>query len=70
MTSRRPLFTEGGATMMKNGIRPVHPGKRVLEEFMKPSDPPIHANTLGKTLDVRGIGSHHGRYGGEPSRLS
>ena len=38
--------------MMKNGMRPVHPGEILLEEFMKPSDPPINANTLAKALDV------------------
>jgi len=38
--------------MMKNGMRPVHPGEILLEEFMKPSDPPINANTLAKALAV------------------
>ena len=38
--------------MMKNGMRPVHPGEILLEEFMKPSEPPINANTLAKALDV------------------
>jgi antitoxin HigA-1 len=38
--------------MMKNGMRPVHPGEILLEEFMKPSDPPMNANTLAKALDV------------------
>ena len=38
--------------MVKNGMRPVHPGEILLEEFMKPSDPPINANTLAKALDV------------------
>lgn len=38
--------------MMKNGMRPVHPGEILLEEFMKPSVPPINANRLAKTLDV------------------
>ena len=36
----------------KNGIRPVHPGEVLFEEFMKASDPPINANTLAKALEV------------------
>ena len=38
--------------MVKNGMRPVHPGEILLEEFMKPSDPPINANILAKALEV------------------
>lgn len=38
--------------MTNKGIRPVHPGEMLLEEFMKPSDPPINANTLAKALEV------------------
>ncbi len=38
--------------MVKNGMRPVHPGEILLEEFMKPSDPPINANMLAKALGV------------------
>ena len=38
--------------MVKNGMRPVHPGEILLEEFMKPAEPPINANTLAKALDV------------------
>ena len=38
--------------MVKNGLRPVHPGEILLEEFMKLSDPPINSNTLAKALDV------------------
>lgn len=38
--------------MIKNGMRPIHPGEILLEEFMKPSVPPIHANTLAKVLEV------------------
>jgi plasmid maintenance system antidote protein VapI len=34
--------------MMKNGMRPVHPGEILLEEFIKASDPAINANTLAK----------------------
>ena len=37
--------------MVKNGIRPVHPGEILLEEFMKPSEPPVNANMLAKALD-------------------
>jgi addiction module HigA family antidote len=38
--------------MIKNGMRPVHPGEILLEEFMKPSDPSINANMLAKALEV------------------
>ncbi len=38
--------------MIKNGMRPVHPGEVLLEEFMKPADPSINANMLAKALDV------------------
>lgn len=37
--------------MVKNGMRPVHPGEILLEEFMKPSEPPVNANMLAKALD-------------------
>ena len=38
--------------MVKNGMRPVHPGEILLEEFMKVSAPPINANMLAKAIDV------------------
>lgn len=38
--------------MVKNGMRPVHPGEILLEEFMKASVPLINANTLAKALEV------------------
>ena len=38
--------------MVKNGMRPVHPGEILLEEFMKGSAPGINANTLAKALEV------------------
>ncbi len=38
--------------MVKNGMRPVHPGEILLEEFMKGPDPGINANTLAKALEV------------------
>ena len=38
--------------MIKNGMRPVHPGEILLEEFIKPSHPPMSANMLSKALDV------------------
>jgi len=38
--------------MVKNGMRPVHPGEILLEEFMKGSAPGINANTLAKGLEV------------------
>ena len=43
--------------MIKNGMRPVHPGEILLEEFIKPSDPRINANTLPKPSKCRRIGS-------------
>jgi addiction module HigA family antidote len=38
--------------MIKDGIRPVHPREILLEEFMKPAEPPINANRLAKALEV------------------
>ena len=38
--------------MIKNGMRPVHPGEVLLEEFMKPAVPSINANMLAKSLKV------------------
>jgi len=38
--------------MIHKGMRAVHPGEILLEEFMKPSNPPINANTLAKALEV------------------
>ena len=38
--------------MIKNGMRPVHPGEILFEEFMKPSDPPINAHMLARALEV------------------
>jgi len=38
--------------MIKNGMRPVHPGEILFEEFMKSSDLPINANTLARALEV------------------
>lgn len=38
--------------MVKNGMRPVHPGEILLEEFLKPSEGAINANTLAKAIDV------------------
>lgn len=38
--------------MIKNGMRPVHPGEILFEEFLKPSEPRINATQLGKALDV------------------
>jgi addiction module HigA family antidote len=38
--------------MIKNGMRPVHPGEILFEEFMKPSDPQINANVPSKALEV------------------
>lgn len=38
--------------MIKNEMRPVHPGEILFEEFMKPADPRINANRLAKALEV------------------
>ncbi len=38
--------------MIYKGMRAIHPGEILLEEFLKPSDPPINANTLAKALEV------------------
>jgi addiction module HigA family antidote len=38
--------------MTNKGIRPIHPGEILLEEFMKPSDPPLSANALARALDL------------------
>ena len=38
--------------MIKNDMRPIHPGEILLEEFMKPSAFPINANMLAKAIDV------------------
>ena len=38
--------------MVNNGMRPVHTGEILLEEFMKPSEHILHANMLAKALDV------------------
>ena len=52
MKSKSPIITEGEPVMIKNGMRPVHPGEILFEEFMKPADPPINANMLAKALEV------------------
>lgn len=38
--------------MVKNGMRTVHPGEILMEEFMRGSDRPINANALAKGLAV------------------
>jgi addiction module HigA family antidote len=38
--------------MIKDGMRPVHPGEILFEEFMKSAEPPISANMLAKALEV------------------
>ncbi len=38
--------------MIKNGMRPIHPGEILQEEFLHPSDPWLDANTLAKALAV------------------
>ena len=38
--------------MIKNGMRSVHPGEILFEDFMKPAEPPINAHMLAKALEV------------------
>ncbi len=38
--------------MIRNGMRPIHPGEILFEEFMKPAAPPINANMLARALKV------------------
>jgi addiction module HigA family antidote len=38
--------------MVKNGMRLMHPGTILLEEFMKPATPPLNANVVAKGIDV------------------
>jgi addiction module HigA family antidote len=52
MKSRAQIITEGEQATVKNGMRPIHPGEILLEDFMKPSVPPLNANALAKALDV------------------
>ena len=39
-----------GSEMFKNGMRPVHPGEVLLEDFLKPLG--LSANALAKALRV------------------
>lgn len=38
--------------MIKNGMRPVHPGEVLLDAFLKSSDPRVNANRLAKAINV------------------
>lgn len=38
--------------MVKNGMRPIHPGEILQEEFLKPSESAINANALAKAIGV------------------
>ncbi len=42
--------TEGYSDMFKNGMRPVHPGEVLQEDFLKPLG--LSANALAKALNV------------------
>jgi addiction module HigA family antidote len=42
--------TEGNSDMFKNGMRPVHPGEVLQEDFLKPLG--MSANALAKALNV------------------
>src|SRR5574340_217332 len=52
MRSRSLIITEGDDPMTKNGMRPIHPGEILSEEFMKPSVQPINASMLAKSIGV------------------
>ena len=52
MMLRSPIITEGDHAMIKNGMRPIHPGEILSEDFMKPSVPPINASMLAKSIGV------------------
>jgi len=54
--------------MIQNGMRPVHPGEILFEEFMKPAEPPINANMLAKALEVPRTGSRQLSKGSEGLR--
>lgn len=38
--------------MVRNGMRPIHPGEILLEEFLQPSEAGLNANTLAKAIGV------------------
>ena len=38
--------------MARNGMRPIHPGEILLEEFLRPPGQALNANTLAKALGV------------------
>ena len=38
--------------MIRNGMRPVHPGEDLLREFMMRLELPVKANRLAKAIDV------------------
>ena len=42
--------------MIKNGMRPVHPGEILFEEFMKPAEPPIKVARQSATKMLKEIG--------------
>jgi addiction module HigA family antidote len=49
-TLRLWTTTEGNSDMFKNGMRPVHPGEVLQEDFLKPLG--LSANALAKALNV------------------
>jgi addiction module HigA family antidote len=44
------IMISTGVNMYKNGMRPVHPGEVLLEDYMKPLG--LSANALSKALHV------------------
>jgi addiction module HigA family antidote len=49
-TSRLWTTTEGVMDMSKNGMRPVHPGEVLREDFLRPAG--LSVNALAKALHV------------------
>lgn len=50
MTLKLLITTEGGGQMIKNGMRPIHPGEILREDFLIPLD--MSANALATALRV------------------
>ena len=50
ITTERPLNTNQEPIMITNGMRPVHPGEILREDYLKPLQ--MSANALSKALHV------------------
>lgn len=58
MRSKSQIITEGETLMIKNGMRPIHPGEILFEEFMKPSERPINTHMLTQSHQCGGEPDH------------